>query len=65
MALPITADYAEWMFRHPDGRRWIGYRAGTYIADRAMKATELSAAELAITPTARVLELAGFSSDAR
>ena len=65
MALPMTADYAEWMFQHPDGRRWIGYRAGTYIADRAMEASELSAAELATTPTAQVLELAGYGSDAR
>ena len=40
MALPNTgatwSRYNEWMFRHPDGRQWIGYRAGTYIADRAM-----------------------------
>ena len=64
MALPMRADYAEWMFRHPDGRRWIGYRAGTYIADRAMEASQMSAAGLATTPTAQVLELAGYGSEA-
>lgn len=24
-ALPSNASYAEWMFQHPDGRRWIGF----------------------------------------
>lgn len=50
----------QWMSRHPDGRRWIGYKAGTYIADQAIKATGKSAAELVNTPTDEVLRLAGF-----
>ena len=25
------------MIRHPDGRRWIGYKVGTYVAERAMR----------------------------
>ena len=26
LALPSSARREDWMFRHPDGRRWIGYR---------------------------------------
>jgi uncharacterized protein YjaZ len=52
--------YIDWMFQHPDGRRWIGYKVGTYIADRAMKASGKTAAALAIVPTSEILRLAGF-----
>jgi hypothetical protein len=58
LRLPASAPYAEWMFMHPDGRRWIGYRAGTFIADRAIAASGRSAAELAETDYAEVLKLA-------
>lgn len=27
----------DWFFDHPDGRRWIAYRVGTYIVDQAIK----------------------------
>jgi hypothetical protein len=50
--------YGTWMFSHPDGRRWIGYRAGTYLTDRAMAACGCSAADLASRSTDEVLELA-------
>jgi uncharacterized protein YjaZ len=60
LQLPLTASYDQWMFRHPDGRRWIGYRAGTYIADRAIKASGRSAAQLVLTPTEEILKLAGL-----
>jgi hypothetical protein len=61
LALPVSAPYHHWMFRHPDGRQWIGYRAGTYIADRAIAASGQSAAELVCVPTAEVLSLAGIA----
>lgn len=57
-ALPAMANRSEWLFQHPDGRRWIGLRAGTYLADRAMKATGKSAADLVTTGTAEILRLA-------
>jgi hypothetical protein len=60
MALPVSAPYHPWMHRHPDGRQWIGYRAGTHIADRAIAASGRSAAELVRAPTAEVLALAGI-----
>jgi len=58
-ALPATgARYDHWMFRHPDGRKWIGYRAGSYLVDRAIKASNKSAADLILKPTGVILELA-------
>jgi hypothetical protein len=56
--VPGFETYATWMFQHPDGRRWIGYRAGTYLTDRATAASGRSAADLVSTPTDEILELA-------
>lgn len=61
LELPLTAPYKQWMFRHPDGRRWIGYRAGTFIADQAIAASRASAAELVQVPTDEILRLAGIN----
>jgi len=61
LSLPPSASYNDWMFRHPDGRRWIGYRAGTFIADRAIQSSGLSAAKLAQTPTDEILRIAGVT----
>ena len=57
--IPHLGAYQTWMFQHPDGRRWIGYRAGTYIADQAKAGCGCSAADLAGTPTDEVMELIG------
>jgi hypothetical protein len=59
LKLPDSEPSNHWMFRHPDGRRWTGYRAGTYIADRAVAASGRSAAELVITPIDEILRFAG------
>jgi hypothetical protein len=56
--LPTTADFNAWMSRHPDGRRWIGIRAGTYLVDRAMKISGKSSAQLVSVPTDEILRLA-------
>ena len=58
--LSLPYNYRHWMFWHPDGRRWIGYRAGTYIADRAARASGRTAADLATVPSSEILEMAGF-----
>ena len=60
--LPVNAPYADWMFFHPDGRQWIGYRAGVFIADRAIAASGLSAAELAPSSSEEILALADISA---
>lgn len=62
LALPSETSSRPWMSRHPDGRRWIGYKVGTYVAERAMRASNKSAAELVHTSTADVLRLAGFDA---
>jgi hypothetical protein len=60
LRLPATASYRAWMFQHPDGRRWVGYREGTFIADRAIEASGRSAAKLVGTPALEILQLAKF-----
>lgn len=61
--LPRDANYNEWMFFHPDGRRWVGYKAGTYIVDRAISATETTAAALVHTPWEDILRLSQPGDD--
>lgn len=60
--LPLSAfaSYSEWMFIHPDGRRWIGYRAGTFIVDQAIAASGMSSAEMVQMSTHEILKLAGI-----
>ena len=55
--LPATAPREHWMRRHPDGRRWIGRRAGTYLVDQAIRASGRSAAELVSTSTEDILAM--------
>ncbi|MBU6247040.1 MAG: hypothetical protein KGN77_04725 [Xanthomonadaceae bacterium] len=61
LPLPVYVPYAKWMYMHPDGRRWIGYRAGVFIADLAMAASGRSAADLAGTSGEDILAMAGMS----
>lgn len=65
LAVSGLESYATWMFQHPDGRRWIGYRAGTYLADRAIAACSCSAADLVSTPTDEILAMAARASSDR
>lgn len=58
LAQPEDANRAHWLMQHPDGRRWVGMKAGTYVADRAMRALGRSAAELATVPTSEILAAA-------
>ncbi|NII09649.1 DUF2268 domain-containing putative Zn-dependent protease [Oleiagrimonas sp. C23AA] len=57
-AQPASTNYRPWLFHHPDGRRWVAYRVGTWLADRAISKSGASAASLAKTSTAEVIELA-------
>jgi hypothetical protein len=58
LALPVDAPREQWMFKHPDGRRWVGYKVGAYLADRAVRATGRSLAQLATVPTPTIIEWA-------
>jgi uncharacterized protein YjaZ len=61
LQLPPKAPYAQWMFQHSDGRKWIGYRAGTFIVDQALAATGRTSSDLVTATTDEILAMAGFS----
>ncbi len=58
LAQPKGAERGPWLYRHPDGRRWVGMRAGTFLVDRAMRKSGQTAAQLAQTETAEIVRLA-------
>lgn len=58
LSQPSTAKRDEWLYRHPDGRRWVGMRAGTYLVDEAMKNTGKTSADLVSTSAADLLRMA-------
>jgi hypothetical protein len=55
---PETSELRPWMIRHPDGRRWIGMRVGTFLVDRASRASGRSSAALVFAPTVEIVRLA-------
>jgi uncharacterized protein YjaZ len=55
-----NASRDKWVMGYK-GQRHVGYLVGTYIADRAIRASGQSAADLAGTAASEVLRLAGFS----
>lgn len=46
----------EWKFRHPDGRLFIAFRVGTWMADRVMNALDRSAAKLVRKSASHLLD---------
>lgn len=56
--LPEDAAQEPWIIRHPDGRRWIGMRVGTFLVDRAYRASGKTPAALVFTPSAEIVRLA-------
>lgn len=48
----------EYMYTHPDGRKWIGYKVGTYIVDQAMKNSGKSVIELTRLEFEDIMKLA-------
>lgn len=46
LQLPKDASYGTWMVQHPDGRTKIGYRAGKYLIEQAMKNSGKTVIEL-------------------
>jgi hypothetical protein len=61
LALPLDADYAQWvMGEHPDGRTYIGYRTGNFLARQAMKNSAKSILELSNLMPNEIIKLAGY-----
>ena len=61
---PSMHERGEWLTGQRNGRRWVGMRAGTYLADLAMKRLGKSAAELVSASTKEILTAAGFGGGA-
>jgi uncharacterized protein YjaZ len=60
LRLPETADIDPWFKPRADGRRFVGSRVGTFLVDRASRASNKSPAQLVFASTAEVLALASF-----
>lgn len=61
MALPDGANYSHWVSgENPDGRKYIGYRAGKYLIEQALKNSGLSILELSELSEEKILKAAGF-----
>lgn len=61
LALPLDADYAQWvMGKHPDGRTYIGYRTGNFLARQAMKKSGKSILELSNLMPKEIIKQAGY-----
>jgi hypothetical protein len=58
LAQPEASDPEPWMSRHPDGRRWVGMRVGTFLVDRARRSSGKTAADLVFTPSNEIVRLA-------
>lgn len=56
--LPPDAPVRDWIYAHPDGRRWIGMKVGAYWVDEATRRSGRSAVDLIDTPTTEILALA-------
>ena len=61
IALPLDVSYYEWvMGEHPDGRTYIGYRTGNYLANKALTKSGKSILELSELTPDEIIQLAGY-----
>ena len=58
MALPGDAPFSEWRSQRPDGRRWVGVKAGTCLVDRAIQASGKSVVDFVSTPADEIIKMA-------
>ena len=61
LLLPLDASYSQWvMGEHPDGRTYIGYRAGNYLIHKSMEKSKMNILELSGLSPDEILKLAGY-----
>ena len=61
LKLPLDASYSDWMMgTHPDGRTSIGYRAGNFLARRAMNMSGKNILELSTLSPEEIIRIAGY-----
>ena len=58
--LPPDSSVRDWLYTHPDGRRWIGIKVGAYWVDNAMRKSGRSMKDLTTASTDEILSLAGI-----
>ena len=56
-ALPTNEKNYEYLFDHPDGRRWIIYKTGTWVIDHLIKSEQATLNELTLMPVEQVIDL--------
>jgi uncharacterized protein YjaZ len=56
--LPEDASRRDWIYQHPDGRRWIGMKVGAYWVDQAVAKSGRSSIDLISMPAADIIDLA-------
>ncbi len=57
-----NAEYSAYFYRHPDGRRWMGYKVGSWLVREAMKDSGKTVVELTRMQWRELIELAGKTS---
>ena len=61
LALPLDASYSDWvMGEHPDGRTYIGYRAGNYLIHKTIEKSKMTILELSELSPNNILKLTGY-----
>jgi hypothetical protein len=61
LKLPLDADYMHWVSgTHPDGRSFIGYKAGKYLVYKAMFNSDKNILELSKLPISLLYTTAGY-----
>ncbi|HEY2515906.1 MAG TPA: DUF2268 domain-containing putative Zn-dependent protease [Polyangiaceae bacterium] len=63
LALPKETPRDAWFSKDEDGRRWLGSKVGTYLVDRAAKASGKTSPELIGIPTETLIEMAVGAGD--
>ncbi len=58
LRLPDDSSTQDWIYRHPDGRRWIGMKTGAYWVDQASAKSGRSSIDLITLPAADIIALA-------
>jgi uncharacterized protein YjaZ len=55
-------NYSEYKFTHPDGRKWIAYKVGTYIVDEALRKSGKTIEEITLLDYDDIERLAEVST---
>ena len=58
MAVPDDASTRDWIFQHPDGRRWIGMKVGAFWVDQATTKSRRPSVDLISMPAADIIAMA-------